>query len=101
MCFIKKEQLKHWEIIRKNNEDPAKAITLAPQTLKPINHGKLRVGRPRGRWVPITIKQYRDEVVNNNIPSVIKPPLDLNNEIHVQRIRNAAFTGMENRVSIR
>ena len=53
-----KKQIVLGELIRGDKDDPAIAVSIDQDTLKPIDHGKKRVGHPRNRWLPTTCKNF-------------------------------------------
>ena len=77
-------------MIRGNEHDPAVAATMDLGTLKPIDHGKKRVGHPRDRWLPITLKEYWEEVVHREKSVFAIPDFNPNDRFHVEQVRNAA-----------
>ena len=46
------------QIISLPDKDPVKNITMDPKTLKPIDHGARRVGRPKSNWTENAMVDY-------------------------------------------
>ena len=80
-------------LIKAGDSDPGTPITFDPVTLKPIDHGKLRVGQPRQIWYKTTL-EYMWQTVRQNIPYVnISGQLNLDTPAHVRAIKEYANKG--------
>ena len=52
-------------IIRTDDNDPIKQVTFANNDLEPRTAALRRVGRPRQKWIELTLKDAYDDVSDN------------------------------------
>ena len=53
-------------LLRAKNEDPTRSITFQPNTAKPIQIGKRRIGGPKKHWTNETLKLIWEEALKKD-----------------------------------
>ena len=71
------------KLITQRREDPAARASFDPETLRPHDYGKKRVGRPRLNWVNCTLQDFWREVKAVMPHASYEGELDLSKDRHV------------------
>ena len=77
-------------LIAAGDSDPSAAVMFEIDTLKPIDHGKLRVGQPRVNWYKITLHDLWEETKQNTTVVRFAAAFMPGNQRHLTAIREYA-----------
>ena len=84
-------------LIAAGDADPGAAVTFETASLKPIDHGKLRVGQPRVNWYKVTLQDLWEET-RKNITSVrFAAAFTPENPKHMSAVREYAASKVKTR----
>ena len=87
--YLQRKLLTLGRLVREDQSNPATAATIDTNTLRPIDHGKKRVGRPRDKWLETTINEYWKEVVNNHRNRLCVDEFKWERDYHVEQVKRA------------
>ena len=77
------------KLIHRGHKEPGTTVTMDPQTLAAIDHGKKRVGQPRLNWYKVTLDEMWQIVrVKSQEPSIrFAANIDIKRTTHVEAIK--------------
>ena len=70
--------------------DPRAEVAFDTDTLKPHDHGKRRVGKPRKSWVVETAREFWSKRVKEEFRGTAVGDLDWNNVAHREMVKHTA-----------
>ena len=91
--FHKRSRIRYLaKLITVGESEPGTLVTLNPQTLEEIQHGKKRIGRPRLNWYQVTMQDMWNELrIEHPRPTVrFACSLDPKKPAHVSAVREFA-----------
>ena len=77
------------KLIHTGYRKPGTTVTMDPQTLAAIDHGKKRVGKPRLNWYQVTLQDLWQEVRKDQLEPAVRfiANLHINRPAHVAAVK--------------
>ena len=91
------KMVRYAQLVQAPPGDPSAAATFDRHTLRKHDHGKKRVGRPRLNWVEVTQEQFWDLLVKPSLPPGDRRGLNLDIQLHIDRLKEATGVVVQNR----
>ena len=76
-------------LIKAGGAEPGTHVTLNPDTLEELDHGKKRVGHPRLNWYQVTLKDLWQELQKDHPDASIRfaRTIDIRKHTHVTAVK--------------